>query len=141
MTVLNIRTMKRKITALVTIILILLAHSASLLANDHADCKMTKQKSAENNCAMMEMKMDCCPSEQPASQGCECPEMNNASQGDSELPQFIIIKSFENPGKIVLQFKTLHHFEHKISTRLHVYSFDSLKPANKIYKTIQSFLI
>ena len=132
--------MKRKITALVSIIIILLSNSANLFASDHSDCKIMEAQN-DNHCEMMEMKMDCCPSEQPLSQACVCPEMNNSDQTDSELPQYTITKSLENPGKILVQFITLNHYVQIISNQLHVNSYNSLSPDNKIYKSIQSFLI
>ena len=131
--------MKRKITAVLTIAILIVSNGASLFAGSHSNCKMNEQKDA-GQCEMMDMKMDCCPSEQPASQACECPEMNN-SQNNPELPPFIITKSLENPSKISLQFITLNHFEQATLKRLPVYSYNSLKPENKIYKSIQSFLI
>ena len=134
-----INAMKKRTTALTTVILIIISNTGILFANNHSDCKMIEQQT-ENHCEMMEMKMDCCPMEVPADQGCDCPEMNSENQTETRAPQYILVKSLENPGKIVLKISTLSYLKEALN-RSYVNSFNPLIPNTKIYKTIQSFLI
>jgi len=133
--------MKNKSITLFSILLILSTGMNSLFSANHHQCKLEVKKQ-ESHCPMEMEKMDCCPVE-THNNSCKCPEMNSENNLPSETSPVVLLNSISQTFGKYLTFQIkIFKIENQI-VREYV-SFEILNTPlynNKIYKSVQTFLI